>query len=226
MRSDVTAFRPPPAILQRVLAFKALQHKEGKVLLWGIPGVLSPVYSNVFLQRLMEKELGIKKTQSIFYILGNFHSRQTFKMISERFGYAQSIPDKKKLMIFQAGQAEMAGLGPWEWIRIDLDNVFFVAKGSSAFAEEYKRFFGVQNNPVDYIMRGHVNAFAETATNKKLFSVETRCIASGQPYCEIVTKPIEKWDKNDPLFKSQLVEDLPSDIKKLGAKIQPYLALK
>lgn len=218
-------FRPPPAILQRVLRFKALEYKEGKLLLWSIPGILSPVYSNVFFQRLMEKKLGLKKTQSIFYAVGNFHSIQTFQMVSKRFGYAQTIPDKQRLLIFEAGQAEMAGLGPWGWMRIDLENNYFVAKGTSTFAEEYKRFFGVQPNPVDHIMRGHVNAFAQQVTDKKLFSVETRCIASGQPYCEIVTKPIEKWDKNDPLFKSQATEEMPSNIKELGAKIEPYLLL-
>lgn len=204
------------------MAFRSLQYKKGKLLLWSIPAILTPVYSNVFLQRLMEKELGTKKTQSIFYALGNFQSKQTFQMISERFGYAKSVNDKKKLLIFNTGQAEMAGLGIWEWIKIDLDNNILIAKGKSSFAEEYKKFFGL-SPPVDYIMRGHANAFAEETTGKKMFTVETMCIANGKPYCEIVCKPIESWDKNDALFKEQSIEEMPSDIKELGAKIEPYI---
>ena len=93
------AFKPPPAILQRVLRFKALKHEQGgKLSLWGTPGVLNTNITESYLQRLIEKVYGEKECMSIFYTLGVFQGRDAFRMISQRFGYAKTIPDKKKLL--------------------------------------------------------------------------------------------------------------------------------
>jgi len=218
------AFKPPPAILQRVMRFKSIQHKNGKLLLWNIPAILIPAYSFIFLQRLMENDVGRRKASSVLYALGKFQSIQTFKMVSERFGYAKTINDKRKLLEFNTGQSEVAGLGTGKWIRIDLKNKVFILRGRSTIAEEYRRFFGLQKLPVDYFIRGCLAAYAEAVSEaENLFCIETSCISMGKKHCEFVIKEKTSFDKNE--VASQDIDTLPSDIRMLGSKIEPYLAL-
>jgi predicted hydrocarbon binding protein len=219
------AFKPPPAIIQRVLRFKSMKYTDGGgIKLWGIPAEFFMMYAEVYLQRLIEKEFGVKKASSLIYAKGSLQAGQGFKMISERFGYAKTIPDKKKLLEFNIGQTAMVGMGKSEWIKMDFENEVFVFKCNSTTAREYKRFFGTQKQSVDHFLRGGVNAYVEQALKKKTFTVETKCIAMGDKCCEFIIKPIDKWNKNDPLFKEQAIDKIPS-IKEVGAKIEPYLVL-
>ena len=218
-------FKPPPAIVQRVMRFKALKYEqEGRLSLWGVPANLIPVYSNVFLQRLIEKELGQKKAASINYAMGKFVSYQTFKMVSERFGYAKTIQDRARLLKFNSGQGEMTGLGTYEWKKIDMENNDYMIRGTSTFSQEYRRFFGVQKKPVDHFIRGCLEAYVETASGKGgMFCIETMCLAAGNKQCEFLIRKKDAFSKKE--LAGQETEDLPTDIKKLGAKIDPYLSL-
>jgi predicted hydrocarbon binding protein len=218
-------FKAPPQLLERVLRFRAIQHKEGRVTLWGIPAVINPAYTAVYEQRLLEKKYGEKDSASILYAIGKMQGHATFRMISERFGYAKTFKDKKRLLEFETGQSIVAGHGIFNWINLDFEKNIFIVRGISPHAEEYKRFFGVQKTPVDSTVRGLATAFVEEVINKKAFGVENRCIAMGSEYCEFVIKPVENWDKKDPVFKSQAIESLPG-LKGLGAKIEPYIILK
>ncbi|MBI2549197.1 hypothetical protein HYW21_07655 [Candidatus Woesearchaeota archaeon] len=218
------AFKAPPKILQKVLGFKAFQHRDGKLFLWGVPGTLSPLYVSVYLVRLMEKELGEKKTMSLFYHSGRFQGKQAFEIISKNFGYAETLHDKKELLLFNTGQGDVIGLGSFEWTMVDFNKKYFVAKVKSNIAEEYKRFFGNRKSGVDYFVRGIVSTFVEELIKEPTLTIETKCVGSGKPFCEFVTKPVKHWDKNDPLVKEQTPENL-SSFKELGAKIEPYLNL-
>jgi predicted hydrocarbon binding protein len=218
------AFKPPPAILQRVLRFKAMKYESnGGITLWGIPSVLSMHYALVYLQRLLEDKSGLKKASSFFYAQGALQARQGFRMISKRFGYAKSIPDKANLLRFNAGQAEMVGRGEYEWKAMDFDKGSFVITGHSTTADEYKRFFGTQSHSVDHFMRGAINSYIEESLGKKCFTAESKCLAMGHKYCEFITKPLKNW-KGDSLFKEQAIEDMPT-IEQMGSKILPYLSL-
>ncbi len=216
-------FKPPPAILQRVMKFKAMQHKDGKFLLWGIPSIISEMYTFVYLQRLLENELGNKKAASILYSMGYLQAENGIRMVSDRFGYAKTIKDKRKLMEFNTGQCEMVGMGSVKCIMTDFKNEIFIIRGESTVAHEYKRFFGIQKNQVDHILRGAIGALVDLLINKKCLCVETKCLATGKQYCEFLVKPLDKWDNKDPLFKSQQIERV-KNMKELGAKIEPYLA--
>ncbi len=219
------AFKPPPAILQRVMKFKAIKHKEGKFLLWDIPCFISELYTFIYLQRLLEKELGVKKTADILYSMGYLQAEKGIKMVTDRFGYAKTISDKKKLMEFNLGQSEMVGMGQFEIIRLDFEDEILIIKGNPPAAHEYKRFFGTQKNPVDYFVRGSLGATGKLSFNKRCLCVETMCTAMGKQYCEFMVKPIDKWDKNDPIYKSQSIDRIRS-MKDLGAKIEPYIISK
>jgi predicted hydrocarbon binding protein len=218
-------FRPPPAILQKVMRFQAIKHRDGKFLLWGIPCFISQLYAYVYLCRLIENRFGKKENMNLNYNFGKLQAREGFRMISERFGYAETIRDKKMMLEFNSGQAELVGIGSLDWVKMDFEKNYFILRVKSPIAEEHKRFFGLQREPVDHFIRGEMTAYIEEISGKKIFTLEKICIAMGKPCCEFIAKPVEEWDKNDPLVKSQWVDDLPG-MKDLGAKIEPYLILK
>ncbi|MBW2966526.1 4-vinyl reductase [Candidatus Woesearchaeota archaeon] len=222
------AFKAPPKLpnlLEKVIRFKALRWKNGKLALFDVPGILFQLYAFAYKQRLLENQLGIKKAANIYYRVGKFQGKQGVRMTSERFGYAKTFIDKKRLLEFNVQQSNLVGFGEMKWAKIDFNKNIFVMVGKSALAEEYVRFFGLQKNPIDYFLRGCTTAIIEEVVDRKMLCIETKCIAKGNRYCEFVVRPIEDWDKKSLLFKQQLVKDLPN-IKELGAKIEPYLLIR
>lgn len=212
-------FKPPSPILQRVARFKAMEHKDGKFFIWNVPGLISQLYSVVYLQRNLEKECGLDKTMNALYSMGFFQAENGVKIINEKFGYAKTISDKKKLIEFNSGQAEMVGSGKMKLVRVDFQNNLFIIKMKSNIALEYKKFFGLQKNSVDHFVRGALSGLISPIIEKETLCIETKCVAMGNPFCEFVSKPLDDWDKNDPLFKSQKVEKI-KNMKDLGSKIE------
>lgn len=219
------AFRLPPAILQKVLRFSAIKHEGGKFFLWEIPCFISELYTFVYLQRLLEDKLGQKGAHSILYNMGFLQAIKGIKMITERFGYAKSISDKDKLLEFNSGQGELVGTGRIKLVRKDYKKSIFISRISSPIAEEYKKFFGIQKNSIDCFLRGLAAGAFEGIIGKKMFSVETQCLATGKSYCEFVTKPMKSWSKEDCLFRIQSINE-EKNMKELGAKIEPYIMSK
>ena len=215
-------FKPPPAILQRVMKFKAIKHKDGKFLLWDIPCFISELYTFIYLQRLIEDGMGSRKASSIIYSMGFLQAGKGLKMVVDRFGYAKTIQDKKKLMDFNLGQSEMVGIGSLECVRADFEKEVFIFRGRSPIGEEYRKFFGTQRAPVDHFLRGCLGSMVEWVTKKRCLCIETQCVAMGKRYCEFVVKPVPGWDRKDPLYSNQSVEKV-KDMKELGAKIEPYI---
>lgn len=209
-------------IIERVIRFKEFKHDRGKFLVFGIPGNMSANYVNIFLWRLLEKKFGKKKTMEVLYNVGKFQALQGINIFNKRFGFAKKITNKKKLLEFGLKNFAFVGAGTFEIKRADIENLFFIITGKSNFAEEYKRFFGPQKAHYDDAMRGAFAGTVEAIFGKKVFCVKTRCISQGKPACEFVIKPLEKWNKNDPVFKEQYVHKL-HNIEDLGAKINPYL---
>jgi len=218
------AFQSPSKILEKITRFKLIKIQDDKLVLAGVPGSLSPLYVTAYFQRLLEKCYGKKKTMDLLYNAGRFQGRQAFRIFSKRFGYAEKIKDKKELLEFQTSQSIVIGHGKFEWVKIDFENNVFIIRGKSTYGDEYKRFFGLQKEPIDYFHRGLIVSFIEELTKRKMLCIETQCIAQGKTFCEYVVRPYEKWEKKDMLVKNQIITNLP-DIKELGAQIDPYLDL-
>ncbi len=203
------AFKPPPVIVQKVVAFKAIKHEEdGGLSLWGIPIVLNDLKLEVITQNLMGKEFGEKKVMEVLYNLGKLQAVNAVKTVMEKYGYAKSIPEKKKSIEFNVGQLAMIGRGQYETIKCDLIKNIVIFKGKSPFATRYKQIFSLQKKAVDFLARGLLAGGTEYLIGKKVLCIETKCIANGKPSCEFTVKPVEDWDKNDPLVKEQIVEEI------------------
>lgn len=183
------------ALLEKVIRFKSIQHKDGKLLLWGIPGTLSPLYTSTFFLGLINSQLGKEQTAELFFNLGYYQGKETFKIISQKFGFAKTFNDQKKLLEFNTQQAPVVGNGIYKWVRMDFESKHFIVVGNSPFAEEYKKMFGISNSPIDYFMAGQITGYAESVVGDKLMCVETKCIANGKQNCEFVVKPINEIKK-------------------------------
>ena len=158
-------FNPPSALMQKVARFKALEHKDGKVLLWGVPCSVDPIYLQIYMYKLIINNSSNEIANSIRY-----HTAiEGMKIVNERFGYAETIQDKKKLLEFNTGQTEVLGLGKFEIIKMDFENKLFIVKTiKSPFAEEYKRFFGIQKKAVDYWVMGMWTGAIETLVDTEM----------------------------------------------------------
>ena len=64
--------------------------------------------------------------------------------------------------------------------------------------------FGNVGHAVDHFVRGCYASGAHVLFGGECDSVETKCIAAGDDYCEFIAQPTEKFDKKDPMVKRQL----------------------
>jgi len=221
------ALNLPPLILQKTLATKTLEFKEGKLYLWATPCFIDPIQLQTYYHRLNEHSCGYKKANRIRYYTGKLQAMTGMKIVNQRFGYAKTISDKKRLLLFNAGQTELLGLGKFQWQKIDFKNELFMCNTISPFAEEYKRFYGMQKNPVDYWIMGTWAGTIESLTGKKMLGLEGSCIAKGDRYCQFIIRPVDKWNKSDNIFKKLkfLLKEEPG-IKELGGSMKFYTKLK
>ncbi len=215
-------FTPPPEILQRVLGFKAIEHKDGKIFIWGLGGSFIPYPTTIFLLRLLEKEFGQEKAANIFYTIGKIQGAQTFELITKKFGYAKTIREKSNLLRFNQGQSDVAGNGHIEWKIIDFEKNFFSAKGATPYAQEYLKLFGLQKNGVDFFMVGQAAGIIESVTNKKMNAFETQCVACGKQFCEAIVFSSDKKSKFSKYPNYREFKEI--DLNKLGSLIEPRLA--
>ena len=192
------AFKPPPPLLEKVLRFKALEHKEGRFFLWGTPCVILPMASSAFLFKLIEEAYGSEVVKNSLYYTGKFQAIRGVQIINKRFGYAETLQDERKILEFNTQQLELLGLGSWKWRKMGFgqDNVF-ILYGKSPFAEIYKRFFGWRKEAVDYYMAGIIAGGLESITGKKFNCIEQGCIVKGGAYCELTAKPSTDWKRGE-----------------------------
>ena len=215
-------FTPPPAILQKVLGFKEFEHKNGKLMIHGLGGSFMPYASTIFFLKLLEEKFGKDNTANIFYTIGKLQGSQTFELVTQKFGMIKTLRDKIKLLKFNAGQSDVAGNGHFEWVRLDFKKNIYIGKGTSPYAQEYKKLFGIQKKGIDFFMVGQVAGIIEEVTKIKMQAFETSCIATGKKFCEAIVFPKKsiakyRFHKNFRNFKEY-------NLKKLNPKIDPKKA--
>lgn len=210
------------SLLERVLRFKSISWKDGKFLIGSIPSFISLAYPKVYEQRLMEKIVGEEKARIILFSAGKFQSREGTKIFNDKYGFAKKIPDKKRLLEFNIKQTQFVGWGKFVFTAIDFKSDYYVIKGMSQIAAEYRRLFGLQNKPVDHFMRGQAIAMIEEIIGKKMQGIETKCIAKGDNFCEFVIRPEKMFNQEDPLVKEQIVKEISE--KEIGLKFCPHYA--
>lgn len=211
-------FRPPSKILEKTLRFKALNHKEGRLYLWGHAALINPLISQAYYVRLLEKMCGKHAVHHAQYLAGKAQAMKGLEIINQRFGYAKTISDKKRLFDFNAGQAEILGFGTYRWT-LDTKNMYFTGTTSSPFAEDYRKLWGLQKQPVDYWFMGAWVGCAEAIFEEPMVCLEARCIAKGERVCQFIVQPTPRWKRSDPLVKQhRILFSPPLSMKELASQ--------
>jgi len=216
-------FKAPSRMIKKVLGFKSMKHKNGNFLLWNIPCSIVPIFAFSYIQRLLEKKYNKREAATILYSLGVLQTKVGFDLISDRFGYAKTYKNKVELLKFITEQAATVGNGSYKWTRIDLKNKLFIVRSKCPHCKSYRRFFGMQKNPVNPFIRGECATMIKKAFEiDNCFCIEKRCVATGDKFCEFVVRPFKDFNKKDNLVKNQLIDNILS-FKELNAKIHPNL---
>jgi hypothetical protein len=211
-------------LLSQLLRQKAIQWKNGRVTLWGLNFTFSAIFSQVYLQRVMETQLEPKEAMKLLYWQGKFQCIQGISITDKKHGYAKKLQEKVERLKLLTDQSEITGLGTFQWVRIDFEKEVFVLKGDSTFAREYKLFVGQQDHTIDYHLRGQVAGIIEYFLEKEVLCVQTKCIAKGDKFCEYVVKPLSEWDTGDPLYVEQYVDQYLKLCNIGQNQKEPYLA--
>jgi len=211
------------SMVEKILRFNALKWKNGKVLLWNMPSLITALYVLVYQHATVEKLYGKQAVIDVFYNLGKFQAKQAFKIVEKRFGYGQKL-SKTNLLRFNTTWGEFIGIGKFKWVKVDMKSKTFILQGRSAVAEEYKKFFGIKkDNFVDHYIRGQAAGLIEELIDYPVFCIETKCIAAGHPLCSFIIKPLDEL-KTHPLFKSQKPKKQFEKFSHLGAQKDAYFA--
>ncbi|MFZ5955866.1 MAG: V4R domain-containing protein [Nanoarchaeota archaeon] len=194
-----------PPLVSKVQGLKELKYdSEGSLLLWNTSVIISPVQVNLIKTKLYE-EFSETESNKIEYFVGKIQAKTGMQIINKKFGYAKTISDKKKLVIFNNGQFELLGQGRFKIVKQDVKTGTVVTKTKSQYAREYKTLFGVQKKSVDYFMAGLWAGTIEQIYGKTSACIETQCIAKGDEECEFLIKSIENFNQNEVSSKDSFI---------------------
>ncbi len=211
-KESITAF------LQRIVINKELKYEGENLFLMGVPSFLFALNTLVVMQKSMADEFGQKGLSAFYHLLG-YQSGNAAQLMKNRFGFPT-----EKAMRMQQGHLPMLGAGDVDFIRFDLANNHFILRGTSTFAKEYINTFGIQKDPVCWMMRGGAAYMINVALERNDFlCIETSCIAQGKQYCEFVARPKNAFDLLDQNIKKQVPSELKTDF--LGQIMKNFMGM-
>jgi predicted hydrocarbon binding protein len=132
--------------------------------------------------------------------LVEFQNEIADKKLMERLGYlvSESIIshfkkrfaiEEKKISHLWTNLFDISGFGKVEVVDITKDRTILKMEKNN-FAKLYVEKYGMQKQPVCYIIVGMFKNFIEKTSGKKVEAVETSCIAMGNKVCTFEIKTI------------------------------------
>ena len=164
---------------------RLLNIKDGRIDLMGVPINIIPTAILVDFQKELVSSMGLEKAYDKIYGISKTGS---FKYNSE-FIKKQGFKDKRIILDWQTKIVTFSGWGNLQLSAVDLTNDSVVVKyDNSPFPLEYKK----SNYPVDFIATAFTAGGVSAAFGKDMDSFESKCIALGDPYCEVIVGLPEK----------------------------------
>jgi len=195
--------------MRRLQGLREIKFNDGRVLFHNVPMMVFPVYTVALLSKLMQR---VPKGPSALYFMGYQQGLKCAGITRDFFGY------KRKVLETLLQHSDMVGTGRVKLVREDFEHKHFIFRFEvSPIAEEIARYYGQQKEAMDHYERGVVAGFIKLVHEGKeeFVAIETRCMAKGDQYCEIVVKEKSAWDRKDPVVKQQWPEEIAS-LKELG----------
>jgi len=88
----------------------------------------------------------------------------------------------------------------------------------SPIARESAKLYGSFDGSIDYSICGLVAGSAENVLKRKFMNIETKCIASGDPFCEFQTVSLEKAKKIIDKIENKKQKEICEKILELDKK--------
>ena len=196
-------FLPSTSFLLDRIRHGGVEWKDGRFFLLGMRAAIGAYFSNVFLQKLLEEEIGRKKTMQLFYSHGKFQAEEGVRIFSKRFGLGRTFEDIDKGLNIHIGQFQFTGTGMFEWVVKDIKRKYFVVRGISPLAEEYALYFHSKGKCIDHFHRGLMAGFIGETIGEEMFCVEEECVAHGKPHCTFIIKKKKGFDRKSKAWKDQ-----------------------
>jgi len=118
--------------------------------------------------------------EALFYHIGYSFG----EAVGEKYKGEKITEDfiREDLLAFQA-----FGWGIPEILRMDLEECVVILRFYDLFESIHVK--GKKNRPNCHFVRGYLAGLFSKFFNKKMFAIETKCIAKGDPHCEFIVKP-------------------------------------
>ncbi|WP_042301800.1 sigma-54-dependent Fis family transcriptional regulator [Paraburkholderia kururiensis] len=95
-------------------------------------------------------------------------------------------------------------------------------------AEVHRRHFGLQTEPVCWMLIGYASGYTSAFMGRTILFCETACTCKGDAHCLIEGKPLEEWDDAEELgswFKAEsllnTLQSLQTEVESLRLEIEP-----
>jgi len=162
---------------------RTLRMKDGTILLMDTPVNIIPTDILCDLQKDLIDSVGVSQAYKLFYE----SAKNGAIDYNKEFIKIHRFKDKRDIVEWQWKIVTLAGWGKWSVTSISNENILTARFENSPFP----RIYGNSNFPVDFIPAGFSAGGISAAFNKNLEALETKCMAMGDPFCEIVVGPPE-----------------------------------
>lgn len=176
-----------------LLKMRQMEISKGRMSLLGQP--IGMVCLPTLLK--LEENLASKGLPNEIYSVAKSAAEEWFSRMNNEYGIT-SINDLTK---WSSTIISLAGWGNLEINSLDLKNKQAILNFSgSSFAKAY----GQSDYPIDNLVRGYVTGQYQVILGTSVEGVETKCIATGDPFCQFHIQPKDRFDLRDPKTKRQL----------------------
>jgi len=167
---------------------RLLNLQDGRIDLMQVPVNIIPTAIMVDLQKNLIQSSGLEDAYNKIYSVAKTGS---YKYNAD-FMKKQGFKDKRIMLDWQVKIVTFAGWGNLQLSNVDINNDTVVVKyDNSPFPKEY----GKSPHPVDFIPTGFTAGGVSACLGKDLDAYETKCMAMGDPYCEITVGTPERIKK-------------------------------
>ncbi len=167
-----------PNLFEMFKYAKLFNVTDGELSLMDVPINIIPTNILCSLQKGLINAIGLEKAYKQIYA----SAKDGSKTYNERFVKTQKFTDPHKILDWQVKIVTFAGWGKLEIAKVDIKNDSYVVQfRSSAFPKTY----GKANYAVDFVPTGFVAGGLSANMKKELDALETKCMARGDPFCEI-----------------------------------------
>ena len=167
---------------KKLMLGRLLELKEGEIDFMSVPVAIIPIDVLIDLQKALVKSIGYPNAYEKLYNGSKEGSISYNKHFIEKYGFKNI----EKIAEWQSKIVTVAGWGKTEWLKIDCDSKTATVRFTNS---PFIKGYGSSKCPACIIQTGFAAAGANLFFQQDVDAIETRCVAKGDPYCEVQVAP-------------------------------------